>query len=59
LRTRSWFPPFAECAKDGASHRIFSVSQIRGWATRPKDLVENGELIRDMLREAVEEDEEQ
>jgi hypothetical protein len=30
-RTRSWFPPFANCAKDGAPSCIGYVAKIKPW----------------------------
>jgi hypothetical protein len=32
---RSWFPPFANCAKDGAPSVLFVPARSKAWATRP------------------------
>jgi hypothetical protein len=32
---RSWFPPFADCAKDGAPRLFVCAREIKGRATRP------------------------
>jgi len=35
LRMRSGFPPFANCAKDGAPHGVADARKSKVWATRP------------------------
>jgi hypothetical protein len=31
---RSWYPPFAKNAKNGAPHCVGNASEIKAWATR-------------------------
>jgi hypothetical protein len=34
MRMRSWFPPFANCAKDGAPTALVMPARSKAWATR-------------------------
>ena len=33
---RSWYPPFAQTAKDGAAIVLLMPARSKAWATRPK-----------------------
>ena len=35
LRMRSWFPPFANCAQDGAPAVLVIPAKSKAWATPP------------------------
>jgi hypothetical protein len=56
---RSWFPPFANCAKDGAPSVLFVPAKSKAWATsqfnahvcKPVDSSQNALRI---VREATE-----
>ena len=37
LRMRSWFPPFANCAKGEAAPCVAHASEIKGWTARLRE----------------------